>query len=85
MKKECNGWRYGYVSPTTSLSNYNKTLQSLLTIPLVSGCKFKTMEYTEKEIKHIKALNWDKGWRMGWLASSILWIAVMIAVRFIPL
>jgi len=21
-----NGWRYGYVSPTTSLSNYNKTL-----------------------------------------------------------
>ena len=21
-----NGWRYGLVSPTTSLSNYNKTL-----------------------------------------------------------
>jgi hypothetical protein len=31
-----NGWRYGYVSPTTSLSNYNKTLKGLLTIPLVT-------------------------------------------------
>jgi len=41
--------------------------------------------YTEKEIEHIKALNWDKGWRMGWLVSSILWIAVMIAVKFIVL
>ena len=37
--------------------------------------------YTEEEIKHIKSQEWDKGWRWGLLASTIVWIVASITVR----
>ena len=37
--------------------------------------------YTEKEIKHIKAQEWDKGWKWGLLAATILWVGTAIIVR----
>lgn len=37
--------------------------------------------YTEREINHIKAQEWDKGWRWGLLAATILWIGTAIIAR----
>lgn len=39
--------------------------------------------YTEKEIKHVKAQNFDKGWRYGLFVSSIFWIIVMAIIILI--
>ena len=36
--------------------------------------------YYEKEIKHIKAQEWDRGWRWGLLAASLVWIVFIICL-----
>jgi len=38
------------------------------------------MNYTEKEIEHIKALNWDKGWRSGLLAATIFYSLIALLI-----
>jgi len=38
------------------------------------------MEYSNREIEYIKALNWDKGWRWGLVVASILWIGTIVVV-----
>ena len=53
--------------------DYKQTFKGTLTIPLVSGCKFKIMEIkSNSEIEEIKAKAWDNGWRLGLLVGSLV-------------
>ena len=41
------------------------------------------MEYTEKEIKNIKTLSFDKGWRYGVLFGSTLMLLAGLLISFL--
>lgn len=36
--------------------------------------------YTKEEVKWIKVQEWDKGWRWGLLAASILWVGIIVII-----